>query len=72
MPHKTELPEYRIAKLHLEPGDTLVAKIDREMTPETSERIHDYIRRCVSSQVKVLVIGPGVELLQIKPPVPDA
>lgn len=69
---ENELPEYRIAKLHFEPGDTLVVKIDQELRPETVERLRWHLEKHISPQIKILVIGPDIELLQIKPPVPDA
>lgn len=69
---EAELPEYRIVKLHFEPGDTLVAKIDVDLTQELSARLSEVLRQAVSPQIKVLVIGAGTELLHIKPPVPDA
>ncbi len=67
-----ELPEYRIAKLQMEPGDTLVAKVDEDITLETAERLRAHLKANVSQQIHVLVIGPGVDILQIKPPAPDA
>jgi hypothetical protein len=69
---ESELPEYRIAKLHLEPGDTLVAKVDRELSMEVLARLRDHLGQAVSPQIKVMVIGPGIDLQHVKPPVPDA
>lgn len=58
---KTPLIE-AISKLELAPGDILVVRLPREPTVPIAESARRYVSNIVGPDVKILLLGPNVEL----------
>lgn len=54
--------EYRIGKLLLQPGDTLVVKVDRDISHDKLGLLRLDIAHKIRRDVRVLVIGPGIDI----------
>lgn len=57
----------RVATLDLRPGEILVVQFEEARSHEVLDQIGKIFRDLLPSDVKVVVIGPGVELSKIAP-----
>jgi hypothetical protein len=53
---------FEIAALRLQPGDVLVVKTDRQVSPDIAERIRKHLKSILPQGVNTLVINPDIEL----------
>jgi hypothetical protein len=56
------MAEFDIAKLKLVPGDVLVVRSARVLSPEQVQRVRDNIRKATPEGVNVLIIDNTFEL----------
>lgn len=56
-----------VQRLHLEPGDTLVFKVRRDLTPEQAERIREVAKQALPDH-RFLVLTEGIDLQVVEPP----
>lgn len=54
------------SEMHLEPNDTLIVQVDKEMTFERAKVIHDYINEGLEKKVNLITIPSGVNLKILK------
>lgn len=59
---KNEAWRFRIEKLTLAPGDTLVAQLDETTSRAQMQVIREYLETCAPTGVAVLMIGTKVKL----------
>lgn len=55
-----------ISVLRLQPGDTLVVRIDAALRAETRDAVTSELKQHVPEGVKVFVLGNGVELIVLR------
>jgi hypothetical protein len=56
------IEEFQIAKLDVQPGDTVVVKTSRPLSAETVRMVGDYVKAKLPLGAKVLVIDSTIEL----------
>ncbi|RNB59379.1 hypothetical protein EDM57_04345 [Brevibacillus gelatini] len=54
------------SELNLEPNDTLVLQIDKEMTFERAKAIHDLVNEGLEKKVNLITVPAGVNLKVLK------
>lgn len=59
---KIDDAQLQIGKLSLKPGDVLVAKFTPSPSQEVARRAAEYIRPLLPEGVKLMVVGPEVDL----------
>jgi hypothetical protein len=60
-----DLPIESIAKLDIQPGETLVVRMHRVLSEQERHEVHERVRPCLPDGVRVLVLGSGIELTKL-------
>lgn len=71
-----DIPIESIAKLDIQPGETLVVRLHRVLSPEQLHDVRERIRPALPDGARVLVVGSDIELTKVASvsefqPVPD-
>lgn len=64
----SDIAEFRIARLDLRPGDTLVAKVGPRLDDERSSELRAAIEQVVPSGVKVVVVSGDIDFFVLGAP----